>query len=40
VQALAKTGDKAAAKTEAQAVERDFPDTAQAKQARELGAKL
>jgi tetratricopeptide (TPR) repeat protein len=40
VQALVKTGDKAAAKTEAQAVERDFPDTAQAKQARELGAKL
>ena len=40
VQALAKSGDKVAAKAEAQSVEREFPDTAQAKQARELGAKL
>ena len=40
VQALAKSGDKVAAKTEAQAIEREFPETAQAKQARDLGAKL
>jgi putative PEP-CTERM system TPR-repeat lipoprotein len=40
VQALAKSGDKAAAKAAAQALIKDFPDSASAKAAGELAAKL
>ena len=40
VQALAKSGDKAAAKTAADALTKDFPDSATAKAASELAAKL
>jgi thioredoxin-like negative regulator of GroEL len=40
VQALAKSGDKAAAKSAADALMKDFPDSASAKAATELAAKL
>jgi hypothetical protein len=40
VQALAKSGDKVAAKAAADALTKDFPDSASAKAATELAAKL
>jgi thioredoxin-like negative regulator of GroEL len=40
VQALAKSGDKAAAKSAADTLTKDFPESAAAKAASELAAKL